>query len=188
MGAVGRARFCCCRGVGVLYQLCGAVWLLEGCWCPCFATPKAGGGGDRAFGVVGELGHAKGGGALSAVAAIKSPVIFIGTGELQGGRQHILPSASHSCIQRVPPPPKKIFGLLPCLVGALGDGHPQSLQLPPPPPHPCLTPSCLAVVTTPHACLAPFCASGGHMDQFEVFVHIGIGPLHSYTPYCLSTP
>lgn len=31
-------------------------------------------------------GHAKGGGALSAVAATKSPVIFIGTGEQQDGR------------------------------------------------------------------------------------------------------
>jgi signal recognition particle subunit SRP54 len=30
-------------------------------------------------------GHAKGGGALSAVAATKSPVIFIGTGEFMWG-------------------------------------------------------------------------------------------------------
>jgi hypothetical protein len=30
-------------------------------------------------------GHAKGGGALSAVAATKSPVIFIGTGKCWGG-------------------------------------------------------------------------------------------------------
>jgi hypothetical protein len=82
---------------------------LCGCWrvvgVLALRPARRGGGGDRAFGVVGELGHVKGGGALSAVAAIKSPVIFIGTGELQGGRQHILPSASHSCIQRVPPPP-----------------------------------------------------------------------------------
>ena len=43
-------------------------------------------------------GHAKGGGALSAVAATNSPIIFIGTGERI---PDIEPFSSHSFVQRL---------------------------------------------------------------------------------------